>query len=298
MKNEKVVFKGEIAVSVNNLISYDRIFEIETWMRRITFACLMVKFGVEWPTVFTQNELDKVEKKKAKNSNLSRPYESDNLIWFTTIGELAGILGRNEIAVVFSDYTSTTTNNVIEKLNSLANIRNDIAHNRIITIESLRQLDTIYKEFQVLFQEFRKTYIHQNNEIYLDQEETDNEVIKYFLQRMEDNDWRNFQGFIQDDHNTIELVHLPGGINFDFPYINLDQLLTRFHHIMNSIMGFFINKSGCEYCIVWSKHNTIDISVQKEIIDLFLLSKNDIWIDTEYKEQGDRAIFNPLFWFY
>lgn len=301
MNNQKIVFKGEIPVSMDNLVTYDKIFEIETWMRRIIFACLMIEYGLDWHKIFPDNEIKKVERKieESKENPLLKSYESDNLMWYTNIFDLRKILNREDISDIFLEITGSSSESIRNNLESLTTVRNNIAHNRIITIESLKMFLELSNEFYLVINEFKSRYINNNDyKIKHTEWETDNVSIKYFLKRMLNNDWSKFQAFIADDENLIQVVQLPAGINFEHPYIDLDLLLKKYDSVLDSIMGFFICKSGCEYCVLWSKHETINTSTQKKIIDIFLDSKYELWIDTDYKFQQGEAVFNPLLWFY
>lgn len=301
MYKNKIIFKGEIPVSVDNLDAYDKIFVIETWMRRITFVSLMIRHGSKWPDVFPKSEREKVEKNIAKSIDnpLLGSYEAGNLMWFTTLNELKDILHRQDIADIILEITGSPCDTISEKLEKLNTIRNDIAHNRIITIESLRTFNKLCKDFFAVIDEFKRRYVHKNDyDIKFTERDSDNQAIKYFLNRMEDNDWGEFQGFIEDDENSIQVVQLPGGVNFDHPYIHLELLLKKYESVVDQIMGFFINKGGCEYRLIWSKHETINVSIQKKIIDIFLDSKFNLWIDTDYKKQDGKSVFNPILWYY
>ena len=43
-----VIFQAELPVPVTNLEIYEHVYVLEQWLRRIAFASLVAKFGLQW----------------------------------------------------------------------------------------------------------------------------------------------------------------------------------------------------------------------------------------------------------
>lgn len=305
MFEDKVIFKDEIPVSLYNPTVYDKTFIIETWFRRIVFVALMIKYGNQWTAFLPDKD------KKGYYKNLDRSEEnpilacseSNNMLWFTTISYLTDIISNKAVKDIIFDMTKVTPAKITNDIDKLKDIRNIVAHNRIITIETLQSFNIVYKSMINVIENFKSWFLYQRDyRIYFEDEEFEDKAIYYFNKQMRDNDWSYFQAFIAVKNNFYSITQLPckfpPGYNNNDVYLDIKVLLEKYSPVHNSVMGFFINKTGDEYSVQWPKHVSIDKDIQLEIIDIFHRNKYEIWTSTKYAQQDEKYVCNPLIWFY
>ena len=306
MYNKKITFKGEIPITIHNRSVYDKIFIIESWFRRIVSVALMIKHGRNWTDIFTKEDKSKYYKnvKKSKKDPSLDCGESNNMLWFTNIFQLMEILKKEEIKDIVIELTKKTPDETHDEFEIIRKIRNNLAHSRIITMDSLNRFNETYESLFNAILNFKDRFLYASSyEIHHSfeyEDYKDDNILYYFNKRMHGNDWSFFQAFIAEDKYFYKIVQLPCKLpdGYSDEYVDVKKLLNSYFPVMNSMIGIFINKSGNEYSVVWPKHCSISEKDQIKIIDIFLEMKHKIWTNLRYEQQNEKFICNPFVWFY
>ncbi|KXO03084.1 hypothetical protein AYK81_28755 [Bacillus thuringiensis] len=139
---------------------------------------------------------------------------------------------------------------------------------------------------------FKNTIIYKNYEIIINND-FDDTVAQYFNNKLEGNDWSQFQAFISRDAHLYSIVRLPAG---DFgKYPSAVKFLRQYEGVNEDILAFLLNKDGDEFSIIMSRK--LDKSKHEKIINVFM-EKNHIWTNIRFEEQNPKYICNPKIWFY
>lgn len=299
MDRKEILFKGEIPISTNNPSIFDRTFIIEQWFRRILYTALMISYGKKWDehlSLDDRKEYNEILEKIQANPSLEIS-EQDNILWFTTINDLANKFINLKIGEVILEITEVRPEIIVSDLKEIKGIRNIVAHNRTVSMELSTRFDDLYENLNKVINNFKGWLIYSGNYKIINVDEiVDNDVINHFNLKLHGNDWKYFQAFIGESKYFYEIVHLPAGKNAN--YLDVKLVLMNFHPVIRNILGFFVNKLGDEYYVKWPKHESIETFTQIEIVDIFHKSKNNIWTDVPYEKQDSKFTCNPKVWFY
>lgn len=262
-------FSEEMLIPLINIDVYLRVYELENWLRRICLTSYTTKYGEEWTSQIPRKVHKRLEHQVVSNSKLSYLGSEDdkNFIWSATLGQLKQMMDNKNIANHLEKLTNIEHNRFINKIDELREVRNLLAHNRALSESSNIIVNGIIESLKVSVMNFKTKILYNDMEI-LDFKYTDY-VAKYFVEKMEGNDWSKF----------------PSGA----------KLIEIYKDDWEDILAFLINKQGDEYTILISK------KVKKEkiekIIDKFITNPN-VWTEKSFINQNPKYICNPKFWMY
>lgn len=297
MPFKEIQFDEEIAFPKKNLVIYQRIYNIELWIRRIVYTSLMAKFGTNWVGVLP-NELSKNLKSRL-HSLSGRVHldceNSNNIIWLTNMDELVQILTMKSLWSMVKDFTGYNYKVIKSKLDELREIRNVISHNRAVTTKTLTIFNGLSTSIEHGISNFKKNIMYEGGEISLDASD-DNIADTFFHEKSSTVDLGKCQHFLEDKKYFYNVVRLPVP-PWDY-FFDVEFILRSFQSVDKSLLAIFINSSCEEFQIIWSKNIPKDES--DKIIDIFfeIAWSDDILTDSDYDEQSAKFICDPKIWFY
>lgn len=128
------IFKGDIPISVNNSIIFDKTFIVEQWIRRIIMFVLMTEFGSDWIKAFKDKDLEEYEIMRRKLSGREiLDFKDDHLLWYANISYLGRFIKRKDIKNKIEKITDMKASIISAAVFRVGDIRNEMAHNRTIT---------------------------------------------------------------------------------------------------------------------------------------------------------------------
>lgn len=327
-----VLFKSEIPIATNNERIFDATFVIEQWFRRILLTAIKFHYGSAWMSFFDNKDVKAFNKELRKIEN--RPmveYDGSNIIWFTSITELAEYIVKDEIKNIIEDLTAVDPQILSSKLKLIKEVRNTMAHHRTITDDMHNEFETECEIFDRAIGNFKSNFLYKTQSIKSWPSESKYSLINYFNDKAYlQND---IQAFITEGEYYIEIVHLPGMgpipqfvIDYQNEYqkrltkyideenyeaalrlskqgcefIDIKFMVETFKGFVEDIIGIFVNKSMAEFYIVLPKKD-IEVCIDKYrgIVDrFFAVSNNDICSIKPYEQQNAKYICNPMIWFY
>lgn len=301
-ENRMTTFKGEIPISINNFSIFNKVFISEQWIRRIIMFVLMRDYGKDWIKAFNDKDLEDYENMRRKLVGKEIiDLKDDNLLWYASLAYLGKFIKRNDIKTKIENITGVNAKKISSSIFKIADIRNEMAHNRTITkfmeIESeksfniLKQAISNFKENTIYDQKskIKSNFFYERGESRLE---------TYFNMQLEKQYKKNnIQAFLAEADDFYSIVLLPCKALSD-SYINICKLLEIYTEFKDYIIAFFVNKSGNEYQIILSKKSANDFMVNKEIINIFFEIVGKIGTNLTYELQDSKFTCNPKIWFY
>ena len=296
-KNKTIIFKGDIPISINNSVIFDKTFIVEQWIRRIIMFSLMLEYGKDWISVFEDDSLvdyarirGKITEKEIIES------KDDNLLWYTTLGYLAKFIKRKDISNKIKTLTNLDTDTLSKSIFKISIIRNEMAHNRTITKAMEQEYNQNFDRLKTAIVNFKSKIIYTNTGKIVSNYSTSYiNLVNYFKKKSEE--FNKIQAYLEDNTEFYSLVFLPSH-NIEFQYIDIEKLLEIFKHYKNSIIAFYVNKSCDEYQIIISKKIKDYDYIYKEIINIFFESLDYLGTSNPYEIQDSKYTCNPRIWFY
>ena len=135
-------WSDEVLFPSANAVGYRLIFEAETWLRRICWTALLLSEGPAWAASLDDRLRRTLEWQSKSNS--SRWYlgvdAEEELLWSTTHGQLADLLRMESIQQDLHRLCGLRGDLLAQRLISIAQVRNTLAHNRAISEDTLTVL--------------------------------------------------------------------------------------------------------------------------------------------------------------
>lgn len=303
-ENRRTLFKGEIPISINNSLIFDRTFIIEQWIRRIIMFVLMTEYGEDWIKAFKDKDL--LEYESMRKRLIGREiieHKDDHILWYSTITYLGKFIEKNEnIKEKIEKITKQDTHSISKSIFKIAGIRNEMAHNRTITSIMSEDYDINFDILRGVIENFKKNTIYSNlgeiisisNTLYTPYYK----LIDYF-EKINDNQFSRIgtQSFIKEEADYYSVILLPcPAINGEF--IDTGIILERYSKLKDFIIAFYINKAVGEYQVIVPKITGKQKLVYESIIDTFFDIVPSIGTDTAYELQDPKYTCNPKIWFY
>ena len=137
-------WSDEVLIPSANSIAYELVYEAETWLRRVVLAASLLSAGPSWAEGLPASFRQRLQSQSAKNASrwcLGIDAEEE-LLWSTTLGQLAQLLEQASLAESLSALCDASGEMLAGRVRSMAEIRNALAHNRALSEDSLRYART------------------------------------------------------------------------------------------------------------------------------------------------------------
>ncbi|WP_422751221.1 hypothetical protein [Micromonospora sp. WMMD1219] len=291
-----VTFGDDIPLPAVNVEAYRAIYRIENWLRRITLAAYMNKYGTAWPSHIDPQLRGALRGRvQANGGRIYLNAESDdNLIWLTMHKELRRLLLDEEIWPFVQRILSLPKDALGSKLLELNEIRNMLAHNRALTPTTSVILAGLCASFEAGIHRFKMETLYGYGEILGEDEgqpliEELRDQVGVSLMTAS-----GYQAFVSMNQNVYELVCLPVE-RHDRDWVNVAALLKTYRSSLSSILSFCLNAEGSEYRILLPRSLAVE-----EIAPTYAKFANNppIWTEKPYSNQSDKYLHNPKVWFY
>lgn len=299
----RTIFKGDIPISVNNSIIFNKTFIVEQWIRRIIMFVLMTEYGTDWIKAFKNDDLEEYEKMRRKLSGREiLDFKDDHLLWYASISYLGGFINKKDIKKKIEKVTNMKASIISKAVFKVGDIRNEMAHNRTITKLMEEDYDSNFKVLEEAITNFKKNTIYSKTGEIVSwfgfESNQSSEFISYFNKlEKEQFDASGTQSFIQEEEYYYSIILLPcGPIGAEF--IDIQVILERFDIFKDYIVAFYVNKQGGEYQVIVSKKIGNEKMIYRSIINTFFDIMKSIGSDARYELQDSKYTCNPKIWFY
>lgn len=237
-------------------------------------------------------------------------YDGSNIIWFTSMTELADFMKDDKIRHIIEDLTSSDAGILADRLMSIKETRNTMAHHRTITNLMLEQFEIERESLEAAIEKFKCNFIYKRPDI-VGYDETSHPLFNYFNHLVFQH--RDMQVFISEGVGYIEMMHLPCsegywefGMDYEYkmnkiiyPHLDIEKLIKSFVEFLDDIIGIFVNKEGDEFYIVISNKDIEPcFEKYKNLVDRFYETNRDIYTDKPFELQDSKFVCNPVIWFY
>jgi len=146
---EEVHFNWHIPVFRSNLNSYEKIYVLEHWLRRLIYVALTAEHGKEWKGALPQEIYSKIKLRLNDTRNLSYlKIDNDlpfNEIWLTSLEETLEIINEKRLRKAIGRITKYTNKVLSREIEKIIEIRNVIAHNRVVLANTPEMIDGVLK---------------------------------------------------------------------------------------------------------------------------------------------------------
>ncbi|WP_074325595.1 hypothetical protein [Mycobacteroides abscessus] len=292
-------WSDEVLFPSANAVGYRLIFEAETWLRRICWAALLLSAGPAWATTLDDHLRKNLERQSQSNS--ARWYlgvdAEEELLWSTTHGQLATLLRMDSIRHHLRRICGVPGEILAQRLQSIAQIRNTLAHNRAISDDSLRVLGGDLTIIRAAAGRFKSKTLYANPNIVSDGDDAP-ENLREFLHsfgtlrsRVSDQ-----QLFVAADEDFVSLVRLPVSPFDQWP--DGSELRTRLGSVAHLLLCVLVNKMGDEMQIVLPR--SLPLVDKLQVLERFMTTGllRDAWTNTPPNQQNPAASCWPRLWFY
>jgi hypothetical protein len=281
----------EVPLPPANLVLYERIYRLEQWLRRISLAALMLRYGTRWrdgiPT-----DISKVLKAR-RDSLRGRVHLNvenvDNVVWLLTLEELRRMLTSDFLHSSVRALTKFHRLELASRLEQLREIRNVVGHNRAATPETVRILENLETYLFRGIDRFRRELLYDaNRDLFTSTDESD--VASRELGAREHlASWH--QIILGVGRGFYDLVSLPRPSE---DYVDLGHLLEAFNDIAHTILALFVNDAHNEFSVVWPR----DASELEHAAIIERMLTFDEFTNEPYEQQDWKFVCDPRIWFY
>lgn len=299
----------DIPIFQSNLRSYERIYVLEQWLRRLVYVALTAELGKEWRSAIPANINKNLKRRLNDTRNLSylqcESEKVDNEIWLTTLEEILAIadVSKSKKAVEkISGYTYKVLSREIEKL---IEIRNVVAHNKPVSEDTFEILESISKILNGTYVKLRG-YIfgYTSSEEFSGklrdrrtQEETEDPVADMFHLRMKQHGIKLPYMFFgaSDYFYHFEYVYIEEEAE-TMTYVQIPVLLNNLKSIIESLTAITAGVKEYNARLVWPK--VLGLDEQVRILDTAfrITETHALWGEEAIERQDPFAIANPMIW--
>lgn len=290
-----VIFQAELPVPVTNLEIYEHVYVLEQWLRRIAFASLVAKFGLQWrgalPGTLAKDLKRRLQQLRGRVHLHSD--DGDNAIWLLTLEELRGLLIGEALWPMVKDLTQLPRQVVELKVDELREVRNIVGHNRATTRETAIIVEAITVALRPGIEHFKGQLLYEPHEVIYDDVPGEDPVQTLYAERLEGNVWSKFQPMLSSSEHFYSLTHLPVE---PFENLAIKAYLREVRDVSRLLLAVLVNMDGAEFTLCWPK--SAAPSDHARIVKFFFETRRVRWTQTEYERQSASAICDPLVWFY
>lgn len=294
----------EVLFPAANAVGYRLVYEAETWLRRMCWTALLLSDGPAWASTLDERLRQRLESQSRSNS--SRWYlgvdAEEELLWSTTTGQLAGLLRRNSIQQHLHRLCGFYGELLAQRLESVALIRNTLAHNRAVSDESITILEGDLSVVRAAVKRFKITTLYGGDDLGLPDDYSPADDIP-------EDDLFEFLFVFEDLHKTVPDQQVLVGGNEDFLSLarlpadpggwpDGDKLRAHLGSVAHLIVCVLANKSGAEFEILMPRALPLDNKL--EVLRRFMTHAVllDSWTDIPPEKQHPTSSCWPRLWFY
>jgi hypothetical protein len=284
---DAVTFEGELALPDVNVALYRKIYVLEQWLRRITLAGLMARYGSRWNDSLSNEMIRNVKPRlqNLKNRVTFNTENSDNLVWCLTLEELGALLLNEKTWTVTRDLTAFHRDELRGRINDLREIRNVVGHNRAATQYTMDVFVAIERNLREGISHFCDRVLYDLGGVQASPTIADPVVDLFFRDRSA----LGRDQITQDEYFYYAHIFSSTGRPLD-----LGALLERLEPPRRAVLAFLVNrrKSG-EFAVVWPKS-----AAQEEHQSIVgLLGGSAFQPGDDYLRQSPRYTCHPKVWF-
>ena len=284
-------FANELLLPRRNAEAYQRIYEAETWLRRICLTAYMVAFGRTWDAEIPGPVRARLVRRVDQNRR--RRYlggeDSDDLIWLSTQGELSQLPNFEGVGPEVQDVCGVEPAHITTQLEIMREIRNVLAHNRALGDRAHRILDGAVAALEYPLHEFKMRFLYTTTfSIQMAANTLGGRLDELVAARR-----RPMQAFMASGHGCIELVSLPVAPFGRYP--DARALIRSFAGVLDAIIAFGINKTADEYHVLMPSCLTPE---DQDVIVSMFASDQDVWTREPFEEQAIGFACHPKVWYY
>jgi hypothetical protein len=162
-------WSGEVLIPAANVTGYQLAYEAETWLRRICLTALLLAEGPAWAANLDRRLRERIEEQSRQNS--ARWYlgvdAEEELLWSTTHGQLAALLRLPSVAAQIADLCGVQGGFLSDRLATIGQIRNALAHNRAISNDTLTILRGEMTVVNAAVGRFKRNTLYAGSDIFL-----------------------------------------------------------------------------------------------------------------------------------
>jgi hypothetical protein len=290
-------WSGEILTPQTNVVAYQQVYEVETWLRRICLASYLIAEGPAWAA--TINSTLRVQIEEEVQRNASRWYlgidADEEMLWSTTQDQLEQLLRRDSLAPYVIRCCGVSGRVLANQLGTIALIRNALAHNRAISMDSLTILDGVLTITTSAIREFKRRILYSTAEA-VDQNSGGDlrEVYNTFLEG--ERKFPDQQLFLTANDDFVFFVRLPIEPFDRWPDTKrLYESLGLTRHLLLCILA---NKAADELQFVVPRRIATPeiLQVLKSFMSTIVLS--EAWTTIPPGQQNPVYTCWPKLWFY
>lgn len=287
----------EILVSGANLHAYRLIYEAETWLRRVALTSLLLAHGPAWATEMDSSLRGRLQAQSKINATrwvLGIDAEEE-LLWSATLGQLAKVLTSETIVDQIAGLTGTSGAVLAGRIDSIAAVRNALAHNRAISDDTLAVLRGDLVVVRSAVRRFKSQTLYAQSDIVSGNVAADLVSFAHDFEAATQ-DLRGQQLFISANEEFVMLVRLPVEPFDRWPRIaKVRELVGMTAHLMLCVL---INKQGDELQFVLPR--SLPGTEKLEVLERFVavVSSFDAWTNRPPESQHPADASWPRAWYY
>ncbi|MFC6044757.1 hypothetical protein ACFP8W_00770 [Nocardioides hankookensis] len=290
-------WSDEILVSGANLNAYRLVYEAETWLRRIALTGLLLAHGPAWAAEIDSSLRGRLEAQSKVNATrwvLGIDAEEE-LLWSTTLGQLAKVLTSSTIADQISSLTGTTGAVLANRIESIGAVRNALAHNRAISSDTLDVLRGDLVVVRSAVGRFKSQTLYAQSDILSNTVPAD---LASFVHEFDTATRRLSaqQLFVSANEEFVMLVRLPVQPFDRWPRIaKVRELVGTTSHLLLCVL---INKHGDELQFVLPR--SLPNAEKLEVLERFVavVSSFEAWTSRAPESQHPADASWPRAWYY
>ena len=287
----------EILIPGANLHAYAMVYEAETWLRRVALTGLLLAEGPAWATKIDASLRGRLQAQSKTNATrwvLGIDAEEE-LLWSATLGQLAQVLATPAIANQVTHLTGTTGQTLSNRLRSIGEVRNALAHNRAISDDTVAVLTGDLVTIRSAVRRFKSKTLYARSDIITATAPPDLESLasefEVAARRLPAQ-----QLFLSANDDFAMLVRLPVEPFDRWPRVGrVRELLGMSAHLLLCIL---INKQGDELQLVFPRAlpDTEKFTLLERFVDV--VSSPEAWTDRAPDAQHPANASWPRAWYY
>ncbi len=291
-------WSGEILFPAANAEGYRLVFEAETWLRRICLAALLLADGPAWATTLEPDLRRRLENQSKSNS--ARWYlgvdAEEELLWSTTHSQLADLLRLRAVGSRLNELCGLSGEVLANRLLSVSQVRNVLAHNRAISDDTLVILKGDLTIIRAGVSRFKGNTLYADSDIVSSSYVPDDLALLTTEFNVRSDEFPHQQLYLAANHNFLFLVRLPVPPFGRWPNAGqLRKALGMASHLMLCAMA---NKQGDELQLVIPR--ALRLKDKLEVLGRFMTEAvlRDAWIEKPSELQHPADVCWPRLWFY
>ncbi|WP_133148012.1 hypothetical protein [Mycobacterium lehmannii] len=288
----------EVLFPSANAIGYRLIFEAETWLRRICWTALMLSQGPSWAGSLDESFRKRLESQSANNR--SRWYlgvdAEEELLWSTTHGQLASLLRRDVIQEQIHHLCGFYGELLASRLESVAMIRNTLAHSRAISDDSITILNADLSVIRAAVSRFKWSAVYTEGDLVSLDDDVPEDLFDFlFAFNERQNTLHGQQLFVEANADFVSLIRLPAP---PWGYPDCAKFRRQLGEVAHLLVAVLANKEGSEFQLLMPRN----LSTEDKIEVLYRFMNPDLllhsWTELPFEKQPTPACWWPRLWFY